>query len=80
MSSLVVEFRLGFSLEKPEIHEVSRNFTTGSRAGEEINLFFRFHCDSSGVVDDVRTYWMTTKERFFIPSLSMEGTVVEGRR
>lgn len=28
------------------------------------------------VVDDVRTYWQTTTERFFIPNLSLEAAKI----
>jgi len=30
----------------------------------------------SGIVNDVRTYWKTTTERFFIPTLSLEGAKI----
>jgi len=26
----------------------------------------------SGIVDDVRTYWQTTNDRFFVPTLLLE--------
>jgi len=33
----------------------------------------------SGIVEDVRTYWQTVPERFFIPSLSLEEALTNGR-